>query len=200
MQECDGNPSYLVSSSTLLRWLIHTSSTAAPRSYYTVLAHSVTLCVELCCGFLMCISDICCDALRYFCMAVWIIHAAAAAWLCACCKVLKSFQIDTCGAHSAVFKNNKVCWCVCPQIQSVSQEPDSPSVTLVYVVKNQDAILNGTISSSLLNQLTAELVGYFLFYPPLVIAERTYRNSPFGYVCSYRLQRSSRSLSLLTLL
>ncbi|KAF3689191.1 UPF0606 protein KIAA1549L [Channa argus] len=57
------------------------------------------------------------------------------------------------------------------EIQSVSQEPGSPSVTLMYVVKNQDAILNGTISSGLLNQLTAELVGYFLFYPPLVIAE-----------------------------
>ncbi|XP_029290196.1 UPF0606 protein KIAA1549L isoform X2 [Cottoperca gobio] len=57
------------------------------------------------------------------------------------------------------------------EIQSVSQEPGSPSVSLVYVVKNQDAILNGTISSGLLNQLTAELVGYFLFYPPMVIAE-----------------------------
>ncbi|XP_018559604.1 LOW QUALITY PROTEIN: UPF0606 protein KIAA1549L [Lates calcarifer] len=57
------------------------------------------------------------------------------------------------------------------EIQSVSQEPGSPSVTVVYMVKNQDAILNGTISSGLLNQLTAELVGYFLFYPPLVIAE-----------------------------
>uniref|UniRef100_A0A8C9YK92 KIAA1549-like b n=1 Tax=Sander lucioperca TaxID=283035 RepID=A0A8C9YK92_SANLU len=58
------------------------------------------------------------------------------------------------------------------EIQSVSQDPGSPSVSLVYVVKNQDAILNGTISSGLLNQLTAELVGYFLFYPPMVIAER----------------------------
>ncbi|XP_061629096.1 UPF0606 protein KIAA1549L isoform X2 [Phyllopteryx taeniolatus] len=57
------------------------------------------------------------------------------------------------------------------EIQSVAQEPDSPLVSLVYVVKNQDTELNGTISSSLLNQLTAELVGYFLFYPPLVIAE-----------------------------
>ncbi|KAM9376117.1 UPF0606 protein KIAA1549L [Pholidichthys leucotaenia] len=57
------------------------------------------------------------------------------------------------------------------EIQRVFQEPDSPAVSLVYVVKNQDAILNGTISSGLLNQLTAELVGYFLFYPPLVIAE-----------------------------
>ncbi|XP_076589048.1 UPF0606 protein KIAA1549L isoform X2 [Chaetodon auriga] len=57
------------------------------------------------------------------------------------------------------------------EIQSVYQEPGSPSVSLVYVVKNQDVILNGTISSGLLNQLTAELVGYFLFYPPLVIAE-----------------------------
>ncbi|XP_061140104.1 UPF0606 protein KIAA1549L isoform X2 [Syngnathus typhle] len=57
------------------------------------------------------------------------------------------------------------------EIQSVAQEPGSPSVSLVYVVKNQDTELNGTISSGLLNQLTAELVGYFLFYPPLVIAE-----------------------------
>ncbi|KAM3609952.1 uncharacterized protein V6R79_022818 [Siganus canaliculatus] len=57
------------------------------------------------------------------------------------------------------------------EIQSVSQEPGSPAVSLVYVVKNQDSLLNGTISSGLLNQLTAELVGYFLFYPPLVIAE-----------------------------
>ncbi|GLD67674.1 UPF0606 protein [Lates japonicus] len=64
------------------------------------------------------------------------------------------------------------------EIQSVSQEPGSPSVTVVYMVKNQDAILNGTISSGLLNQLTAELVGYFLFYPPLVIAELLeYHNS-----------------------
>lgn len=54
----------------------------------------------------------------------------------------------------------------------MSQDEGSPSVSLVYVVKNQDVLLNGTISSGLLNQLTAELVGYFLFYPPLVIAER----------------------------
>lgn len=74
-----------------------------------------------------------------------------------------------------------MCFCVYPQIQSVSQEPGSPSVSLVYVVKNQDAILNGTISSGLLNQLTAELVGYFLFYPPLVIAERKFNlNAPQG--------------------
>ncbi|XP_068595726.1 UPF0606 protein KIAA1549L [Brachionichthys hirsutus] len=57
------------------------------------------------------------------------------------------------------------------EIQGVSQEAGSPSVSLVYVVKNQDVLLNGTIASGLLNQLTAELVGYFLFYPPLVIAE-----------------------------
>lgn len=45
-------------------------------------------------------------------------------------------------------------------------------MSVTYVVKNQDVVLNGTVSSGLLNQLTAELVGYFLFYPPLVIAER----------------------------
>uniref|UniRef100_A0A673YM43 KIAA1549-like b n=1 Tax=Salmo trutta TaxID=8032 RepID=A0A673YM43_SALTR len=58
------------------------------------------------------------------------------------------------------------------EIQSTSQAIGSPAVSLVYVVKNQDVILNGTVSSGLLNQLTAELVGYFLFFPPLVIAER----------------------------
>nr|XP_029523413.1 UPF0606 protein KIAA1549L-like isoform X4 [Oncorhynchus nerka] len=57
------------------------------------------------------------------------------------------------------------------EIQSTSQAIGSPAVSLVYVVKNQAAILNGTVSSGLLNQLNAELVGYFLFFPPLVIAE-----------------------------
>uniref|UniRef100_H3CQT1 KIAA1549-like b n=2 Tax=Tetraodon nigroviridis TaxID=99883 RepID=H3CQT1_TETNG len=57
------------------------------------------------------------------------------------------------------------------EIQSVTQESGSASVSVMYVVKNQDVILNGTVSSGLLNQLTAELVGYFLFYPPLIIAE-----------------------------
>lgn len=86
-------------------------------------------------------------------------------------KNQKSFWMFLCAAENSIFN---LSWCVCPQIQSVSQESGSPSVTLVYVVKNQDAVLNGTISSGLLNQLTAELVGYFLFYPPLVIAERKY--------------------------
>ncbi|XP_041132855.1 UPF0606 protein KIAA1549L-like isoform X3 [Polyodon spathula] len=57
------------------------------------------------------------------------------------------------------------------QILSTSQSAESPAVTLIYVVRNQSVILNGTASSSLLNQLTAELVGYYLFFPPLIIAE-----------------------------
>ncbi|XP_041073853.1 UPF0606 protein KIAA1549L-like isoform X3 [Polyodon spathula] len=57
------------------------------------------------------------------------------------------------------------------QILSTSQSAESPAVTLIYVVQNQSVMLNGTTSSSLLNQLTAELVGYYLFFPPLIIAE-----------------------------
>ncbi|KAJ8002795.1 hypothetical protein DPEC_G00162680 [Dallia pectoralis] len=57
------------------------------------------------------------------------------------------------------------------EIQRTFQTSGSPAVSLVYVVRNQDSVLNGTVSSGLLNQLTAELVGYFLFFPPLVIAE-----------------------------
>nr|XP_029490635.1 UPF0606 protein KIAA1549L-like isoform X3 [Oncorhynchus nerka] len=57
------------------------------------------------------------------------------------------------------------------EIQSTAQVIGSPAVSLVYVVKNENAVLNGTVSSGLLNQLTAELVGYFLFFPPLIIAE-----------------------------
>lgn len=109
--------------------------------------------LKLCCAFLMCILDIWYHGLRTFSQ-----------------ECLNSASGNSC--LFAVFAWN---WCVCPQIQSISQEPGSPSVSLVYVVKNQDAVLNGTISSGLLNQLTAELVGYFLFYPPLVIAERKYR-------------------------
>lgn len=55
---------------------------------------------------------------------------------------------------------------------SVSQSVGSPAVSLVYMVRNGTAPLNGTAASNLLGQLTAEMVGYFLFYPPLVIAER----------------------------
>lgn len=55
---------------------------------------------------------------------------------------------------------------------SVSQAAASPAVSLVYAVRNGTVFLNGTTASNLLGQLSAELVGYFLFYPPLIIAER----------------------------
>ncbi|XP_036621020.1 UPF0606 protein KIAA1549L homolog [Trichosurus vulpecula] len=47
----------------------------------------------------------------------------------------------------------------------------SQVVTLTYAVWNQSTLLNGTVSSSLLSQLSAELVGFYLTYPPLTIAE-----------------------------
>lgn len=58
------------------------------------------------------------------------------------------------------------------QILSASHSAGSPAVSLIYVVWNGSVALNGTMASSLLSQLTAELVGYFLFYPPLITAER----------------------------
>ncbi|XP_051545181.1 UPF0606 protein KIAA1549L-like isoform X2 [Myxocyprinus asiaticus] len=57
------------------------------------------------------------------------------------------------------------------EILNTYQTGNSLAVTLVYVVWNGSTPLNGTVSSGLLNQLTAELVGYFLFFPPLIIAE-----------------------------
>uniref|UniRef100_A0A3Q2G3D5 KIAA1549-like b n=1 Tax=Cyprinodon variegatus TaxID=28743 RepID=A0A3Q2G3D5_CYPVA len=62
------------------------------------------------------------------------------------------------------------------QILGVSQAHASPAVSLVYAVKNGTVFLNGTVASNLLGQLSAELVGYFLFYPPLIIAELEYHN------------------------
>ncbi|XP_044606098.2 UPF0606 protein KIAA1549L homolog isoform X2 [Equus asinus] len=56
-------------------------------------------------------------------------------------------------------------------IQIVSTSNASQTVTLVYVVGNRSSILNGTVASSLLRQLSAELVGFYLTYPPLTIAE-----------------------------
>ncbi|XP_026087043.1 UPF0606 protein KIAA1549L-like [Carassius auratus] len=57
------------------------------------------------------------------------------------------------------------------QILSTSQSMGSPAVSLIYVVHNGSITLNGSTASNLLSQLTAELVGYFLFYPPLITAE-----------------------------
>uniref|UniRef100_A0A8D0N0H0 KIAA1549 like n=1 Tax=Sus scrofa TaxID=9823 RepID=A0A8D0N0H0_PIG len=56
-------------------------------------------------------------------------------------------------------------------IQMVSTSNASQTVTLVYVVGNRSSFLNGTVASSLLRQLSAELVGFYLTYPPLTIAE-----------------------------
>lgn len=63
-------------------------------------------------------------------------------------------------------------YCFISQMLSVSQAAGSPAVSLVYTVRNGTVYLNGTTASNLLGQLSAELVGYFLFYPPLIIAER----------------------------
>ncbi|XP_029108115.1 UPF0606 protein KIAA1549L-like isoform X2 [Scleropages formosus] len=57
------------------------------------------------------------------------------------------------------------------QVLGASQSRGSQATSLIYVVRNGSSSLNGTVSSNLLNQLSAELVGYFLFYPPLSIAE-----------------------------
>nr|XP_021506471.1 UPF0606 protein KIAA1549L homolog isoform X1 [Meriones unguiculatus] len=56
-------------------------------------------------------------------------------------------------------------------VQMVSTSNASQAVTLVYAVGNQSSLLNGTVASSLLGQLSAELVGFYLTYPPLTIAE-----------------------------
>ncbi|XP_071415137.1 UPF0606 protein KIAA1549L homolog isoform X3 [Pithys albifrons albifrons] len=56
-------------------------------------------------------------------------------------------------------------------VQILNTSNVSQAVTLFYVVNNQSTTLNGTTSSNLLNQLSAELVGFYLTYPPLTIAE-----------------------------
>nr|XP_008104949.1 PREDICTED: UPF0606 protein KIAA1549L homolog isoform X2 [Anolis carolinensis] len=56
-------------------------------------------------------------------------------------------------------------------VQILNTSNVSQAVTLFYVVRNESTVLNGTESSNLLNQLSAELVGFYLTYPPLTIAE-----------------------------
>ncbi|KAF7707649.1 hypothetical protein HF521_018867 [Silurus meridionalis] len=57
------------------------------------------------------------------------------------------------------------------EILNTYQAGNSLAVSLVYVVWNGSVALNGTVASALINQLSAELVGYFLFFPPMIIAE-----------------------------
>uniref|UniRef100_A0A3B3QS45 Uncharacterized protein n=1 Tax=Paramormyrops kingsleyae TaxID=1676925 RepID=A0A3B3QS45_9TELE len=77
------------------------------------------------------------------------------------------------------------------QILAAWQLPLSQAVALTYVVRNGSESLNGTVSSGLLGQLSAELVGYFLFYPPLSIAER---GCPRGssHTCRFLSDAASR--------
>uniref|UniRef100_A0A4W4ERY3 SEA domain-containing protein n=1 Tax=Electrophorus electricus TaxID=8005 RepID=A0A4W4ERY3_ELEEL len=62
------------------------------------------------------------------------------------------------------------------EILNTYQTGNSLAVSLVYVVWNGSSALNGTVATGLVNQLTAELVGYFLFFPPMLIAERKFLN------------------------
>uniref|UniRef100_A0A3Q2Y403 KIAA1549-like b n=1 Tax=Hippocampus comes TaxID=109280 RepID=A0A3Q2Y403_HIPCM len=82
-------------------------------------------------------------------------------------KVFSEAQSKVLGVHSKLSV----------QMLSVSQAAGSSAVSLVYSVKNGTVFLNGTTASNLLGQLSSELVGYFLFYPPLIVAER---KSQFG--------------------
>ncbi|GCB72816.1 hypothetical protein scyTo_0002204 [Scyliorhinus torazame] len=57
------------------------------------------------------------------------------------------------------------------QILNTSVTDGSTAVTMVYMVRNESTLLNGTTSSSLLHHLTAAELGYYLAYPPLILAE-----------------------------
>ncbi|XP_030058286.1 UPF0606 protein KIAA1549L homolog [Microcaecilia unicolor] len=56
-------------------------------------------------------------------------------------------------------------------VQILNTSVVSQAVTLIYAVRNQSTFLNGTVSSKLLNHLSADLVGFYLSKPPLIIAE-----------------------------
>ncbi|XP_039211896.1 UPF0606 protein KIAA1549L homolog isoform X2 [Crotalus tigris] len=56
-------------------------------------------------------------------------------------------------------------------VQILNTSNVSQAVTLFYVVRNESTVLNGTVPSNLLNQFSAELVGFYLTFPPLTIAE-----------------------------
>ncbi|XP_032894438.1 UPF0606 protein KIAA1549L homolog [Amblyraja radiata] len=57
------------------------------------------------------------------------------------------------------------------QILNTSVLDRSTAVTMVYMVRNQSMLLNGTTASSLLHHLTPAELGYYLAYPPLTLAE-----------------------------
>uniref|UniRef100_A0A3B3QQP0 KIAA1549-like b n=1 Tax=Paramormyrops kingsleyae TaxID=1676925 RepID=A0A3B3QQP0_9TELE len=83
------------------------------------------------------------------------------------------------------------------QILAAWQLPLSQAVALTYVVRNGSESLNGTVSSGLLGQLSAELVGYFLFYPPLRhFIESTFNQKMF--LCNLAQQILLCVLSLIT--
>ncbi|XP_072905979.1 UPF0606 protein KIAA1549L isoform X1 [Hemitrygon akajei] len=57
------------------------------------------------------------------------------------------------------------------QILNTSVLESSTAVSMVYMVRNQSALLNGTTASGLLHHLTPAELGYYLAYPPLTLAE-----------------------------
>uniref|UniRef100_A0A8C5QWR7 KIAA1549 like n=1 Tax=Leptobrachium leishanense TaxID=445787 RepID=A0A8C5QWR7_9ANUR len=56
-------------------------------------------------------------------------------------------------------------------VQILSTSQTNQILTMIYVVRNGSQLLNGTVSSKLLNVLIGQVVGYYLGDPPLIIAE-----------------------------
>ncbi|XP_071974727.1 UPF0606 protein KIAA1549L homolog isoform X2 [Engystomops pustulosus] len=59
-------------------------------------------------------------------------------------------------------------------VKILSTSKVDQSLSLIYVVKNNGILLNGTTASSMLNVLSGEVVGYYLGDPPSIIAEPLY--------------------------
>lgn len=127
---------------------------------FTIVIHSIyPECVPVC----VCVLCVC--ESRYLCLFLFVpisvcVHMFACLYVCLCL-----WCVCVCSQYNiAVF--------VCGQILNTYQTGNSLAISLVYVVWNGSVALNGTVASALINQLSAELVGYFLFFPPMIIAER----------------------------
>ncbi|XP_078537000.1 UPF0606 protein KIAA1549L homolog [Lissotriton helveticus] len=78
-------------------------------------------------------------------------------------KLLSAFQ-DALTKNTAATSNVKT-------VQIVSTSLQANVLTLIYAASNSSGLMNGTVSSRLLNLLSAEEVWSYLDYPPKIIAE-----------------------------
>lgn len=87
------------------------------------------------------------------------------------CSFVQSMEQKLLSAFQYALTKNTAATSNVKSVQIVSTSLQANVLTLIYAASNSSGLMNGTVSSRLLNLLSAEEIWSYLDYPPKIIAE-----------------------------